>query len=73
MKSQPEIACMNNPEPASPCANICVMDEWRGVCHGCARTLDEIANWTNYTRAQKLAVLKQVAQRKAAAATGKIE
>ena len=53
---------------ASPCTNICVMDDERGVCRGCARTLDEIANWTNYTRAEKFAVLDRAAQRKAAIA-----
>jgi hypothetical protein len=75
MKAQPEIVRRNdlkpetcNPEPASPCANICVMDDKRGLCRGCARTLDEIANWPSYARAEKLAVLEQVARRKAAAA-----
>ena len=51
---------------ASPCVNVCVMDDERGVCRGCCRTLDEIANWTNYARAEKLSVLEKVAQRKAA-------
>ncbi len=53
---------------ASPCTNICVMDDERGLCRGCARTLDEIANWSSYTRAEKLTVLEKVAQRKAAVA-----
>ena len=51
---------------ASPCVNVCVMDDERGVCRGCCRTLDEIANWTSYTRAEKLTVLENIAQRKAA-------
>jgi hypothetical protein len=29
----------------SPCVNVCQMDPRRGVCLGCARTLDEIARW----------------------------
>jgi uncharacterized protein len=58
---------MTGAEVPSPCVNVCVLDEARGVCRGCARTLDEIANWSNYTRAEKLAVLKKVARRKAAA------
>ena len=31
--------------PASPCVGVCVIDEERGICTGCARTLDEIAAW----------------------------
>ena len=31
--------------PASPCVGVCVIDEARGICTGCARTLDEIATW----------------------------
>lgn len=31
---------------ASPCRNICRMDEPSGLCVGCGRTLDEIALWT---------------------------
>lgn len=31
--------------PASPCLGVCVIDEDRGLCTGCVRTLDEIAAW----------------------------
>ena len=31
--------------PASPCIGVCVIDTERGLCTGCARTLDEIAGW----------------------------
>jgi predicted Fe-S protein YdhL (DUF1289 family) len=31
----------------SPCVNICKMDAATGLCRGCARTIDEIAGWTN--------------------------
>ena len=55
-------------EIASPCTDVCALDDASGVCRGCHRTLDEIANWTNYSRAEKLAVLEQVARRKAAVA-----
>ncbi len=30
--------------PQSPCTGVCQLD-WRGVCHGCGRTLEEIAEW----------------------------
>ncbi len=48
----------------SPCVRICVVDETRDICRGCYRTLDEISKWASYTRAQKLALLDELAQRK---------
>lgn len=38
------------PSPAqtpirSPCVLVCVMDDESGLCLGCFRTLDEIAEW----------------------------
>ncbi len=32
---------------ASPCMSVCQMDEATGLCVGCLRTLDEIAQWGN--------------------------
>ena len=29
---------------ASPCVNVCRMDELSGLCEGCLRTIDEIAS-----------------------------
>jgi predicted Fe-S protein YdhL (DUF1289 family) len=31
----------------SPCVNICKIDPTTSVCHGCRRTLDEIAAWSS--------------------------
>lgn len=31
--------------PASPCVGVCVIDDERELCTGCARTVDEIAVW----------------------------
>ncbi|WP_171562301.1 MULTISPECIES: DUF1289 domain-containing protein [unclassified Roseobacter] len=30
--------------PASPCVSVCIIDEGRGLCTGCGRTVDEIAD-----------------------------
>ena len=30
---------------ASPCINVCRIDEATALCVGCLRTLDEIATW----------------------------
>ena len=49
----------------SPCNKICVVEQASGLCRGCNRTLTEISYWARYTRAEKLAVLAAIAQRKA--------
>jgi uncharacterized protein len=30
----------------SPCISVCRMDAGTGLCEGCFRTLDEIADWS---------------------------
>jgi predicted Fe-S protein YdhL (DUF1289 family) len=42
---------------ASPCINICEIDEVSGLCAGCARTIDEIAGWTSGTAEWRDAVM----------------
>ncbi len=47
------------PEPAnaaSPCVNICEIDDVTGWCRGCARTIDEICGWGARPVAEKLAI-----------------
>ena len=39
------------------------MDAQRGLCLGCARTLDEIARWASMTDAEREAVMSQLAKR----------
>lgn len=51
---------------ASPCINVCRMDAASGLCRGCARTLDEIARWSQATNADRLRVLAVLPQRRAA-------
>lgn len=52
--------------PASPCVSVCVIDEERGLCLGCARTLDEIANWGSVPEATRQAVWAELPARSAA-------
>lgn len=47
----------------SPCISVCVMDEARGLCRGCWRTLDEIAAWSTLRDEDKRAVWGHIAQR----------
>jgi hypothetical protein len=57
---------MIDEEVPSPCIRICVVDETRDICRGCYRTLDEISKWASYSREQKLTLLSELAQRRAA-------
>lgn len=49
---------------ASPCINVCQMDEASGWCQGCLRTLDEIAFWSVLDEDDKQAVLALLPQRR---------
>ena len=55
----------------SPCVSVCEMDEARGLCRGCLRTLEEISGWLQYSPAEKRAVLERIEQRKAEITEGK--
>ncbi|MBM3611360.1 MAG: DUF1289 domain-containing protein [Alphaproteobacteria bacterium] len=52
--------------PASPCVNVCVIDEARQMCSGCARTLDEIAVWASADDAFRAQVWAALPRRAAA-------
>jgi predicted Fe-S protein YdhL (DUF1289 family) len=58
---------MIDDEVPSPCVRICVVDEARDICRGCYRTLDEISRWAGLSRSQKLALLEDLARRRASA------
>jgi predicted Fe-S protein YdhL (DUF1289 family) len=47
----------------SPCVNICRMDPKTGLCEGCFRTIDEIAQWGTATEAMKRAVWGEIKRR----------
>jgi uncharacterized protein len=48
----------------SPCISVCQMDTQSGLCQGCRRTLQEIAEWMEMTPREKLATLERVAARR---------
>ena len=50
---------------SSPCNGICIMDEDTGLCVGCLRTSDEIANWEEYSEEQRAEVLSEITRREA--------
>lgn len=47
----------------SPCVSICELDEARGRCKGCYRTLQEIAGWGHLPDQDKLAIWKRIEAR----------
>jgi len=47
----------------SPCVKVCQMDPQRGLCLGCARTLDEIARWGSMSDAERDSILQQLGTR----------
>ena len=47
----------------SPCVKICVIDDARGVCVGCRRTLDEIARWGSMSEDERRRVVALLASR----------
>jgi len=44
----------------SPCVNICRIDPHTSACHGCRRTLDEIAAWSSLGDDGKRRVWRQL-------------
>jgi len=53
------------PEPdpsASPCIKVCVLDADR-MCIGCGRLLEEIAEWSQMSPAERAAVNDRAAAR----------
>lgn len=50
---------------ASPCINVCQMDEVSGLCRGCFRTLEEITGWSRAADDDKLTILAAVDRRRA--------
>jgi predicted Fe-S protein YdhL (DUF1289 family) len=49
--------------PASPCINICTLDD-DGVCVGCKRTIREIIDWSTMTAEQQWKVVRECAERR---------
>ena len=56
---------MSTAPAPSPCTQVCTMDASTGLCHGCLRTLDEIARWGSLDDAGKWSVWERLALRRA--------
>jgi len=42
---------------SSPCIKICVIDPVSKLCEGCGRSLQEIAQWSQLSEAERLAIM----------------
>jgi uncharacterized protein len=49
--------------PISPCIGVCIIDPASGYCHGCARTIPEIAGWLDFSPEEKRRLLDVLAER----------
>jgi predicted Fe-S protein YdhL (DUF1289 family) len=51
----------------TPCTAVCMIDPKTGLCHGCGRTLSEIARWHRMESAERLAIMAALPARMAEA------
>jgi len=49
----------------SPCISVCRIEASSGLCEGCLRTLDEIAQWGAMTDEERRAVWQAIDERRA--------
>ena len=55
----------NRDEAQSPCVRICVVHPETRLCTGCARSLDEIAQWARMSPQDRADILAELPQRTA--------
>jgi predicted Fe-S protein YdhL (DUF1289 family) len=48
---------------ASPCTKVCTIDPRSGLCHGCGRTLTEIAQWGALSDSERERIMGELPQR----------
>jgi len=49
---------------ASPCIDHCCLDDERGWCLGCYRTIEEITGWSEASDEERRAVLQRIEVRR---------
>lgn len=47
----------------SPCIDVCVMDPETGLCTGCGRTLQEIAQWSSMPGEERRRIMDALSER----------
>ena len=56
---------MSERAPVSPCVGVCVLDAGSHYCIGCARTIEEIAQWPRLSAEEKRRVMAELTGRQA--------
>ena len=54
---------MSEPAPVSPCVGVCTLDPVSRFCIGCARSIEEIAQWPSLSAQQKRRIIAQLPTR----------
>ena len=44
----------------SPCQNVCTLDASGSFCTACKRSIQEIAEWSSYSTAQRLQIMNSL-------------
>lgn len=52
---------LNMSNISSPCIKICSIDNEK--CIGCGRSLEQIANWRNYSEDERLEIMRQIKEK----------
>jgi len=47
----------------TPCNKICTIDPNSGLCHGCGRSLSEIAQWSALTDSARARIMAELPER----------
>jgi predicted Fe-S protein YdhL (DUF1289 family) len=55
---------------SSPCTKVCTIDSRSGLCHGCGRTLGEIAQWGSLSETERRRIMAELPQRQIDAPAG---
>ena len=64
---------MNPPRAiATPCIQVCAIDGDSGLCLGCLRTLQEIADWSRFTDAERAGLIAELPGRRGRIAPEKL-
>jgi predicted Fe-S protein YdhL (DUF1289 family) len=48
---------------SSPCTKVCTIDPRSGLCHGCGRTLTEIAQWASLAESERVRIMAELPAR----------
>ena len=48
---------------ATPCTKVCTIDPRSQLCHGCGRTLDEIARWMSLGESERQRIMAELPRR----------